>query len=249
MLIAYLYDAAESGDRAAFETHLAGCLACRHELAELGSVRTQLATWAPPEPSSGWLSDRAAYAPPAAARTSWASSLREMPAWAQLAAALLVLGVSAGVANLHVTYDDHGLSVRTGWMAPPPATEAVARPQSGTLPVVTPVDPAPWRAELASLEQQLRAELKPTVVRQPVVRERDTDAAAVLQQVRELIDESEKKQQRELALRIAETTNQRAAELRSIDRNFSAIQVRTSTDMQRLYAQQQALAQRVALVR
>src|SRR5580765_5327066 len=177
MLIAYLYDAAESGDRAAFETHLAGCLACRHELTELGSVRTQLATWAPPEPSSGWLSDRAAYAPPAAARTSWASSLREMPALAQLAAALLVLGVSAGVANLHVTYDDHGLSVRTGWMAPPPATEAVARPQSGTLSVATPVDPAPWRAELASLEQQLRAELKPTVVRQPVVRERDTDAA------------------------------------------------------------------------
>jgi len=245
-LIAYLYDAAEPGERLAFEAHLAGCLVCRQELSELGLVRTELAKWAPPEPSAGWLSDRAGYAAAPPVQKGWAASMREMPAWAQLAAAMLVLGVSAGAANLRVNYDEHGLTVQTGWMGSTASDRAVGLASPTPTPTAN-ADPAPWRVELASLEQQLRDELKPA--QQPPARERDVDATAVLRQVRALIDESEKKQQRELALRIAENANVRAAELRNIDRNFNAIQVRTGADMQRLYLQQQELAKRVALVR
>ena len=41
-----------------------------------------------------------------------------MPAWAQVAAALFVLGVSATIANLDVRYDRSGLTIRTGWSKP-----------------------------------------------------------------------------------------------------------------------------------
>ena len=81
------------------------------------------------------------------------------PSWAQVAAALLFLGVSAGIANLDVRYDASGLSVRTGWSTSAPiaglrgrASRAVRR-----RPVAAPVPstPAPWRADLAALERQL----------------------------------------------------------------------------------------------
>ena len=42
---------------------------------------------------------------------------REIPAWAQAAAAVLLLGVAAGLANLDIRYDGEGLRVRTGWLA------------------------------------------------------------------------------------------------------------------------------------
>src|SRR5258705_3962363 len=87
MLIAYLYDAADPGDRAAFDAHLAGCVVCRHEVEELGLVRTELAQWAPPEPAAGWLSNRASYAGAPATRRSYGSALGEMTAWPQVAAA------------------------------------------------------------------------------------------------------------------------------------------------------------------
>ena len=67
-------------------------------------------------------------------------------------------------------------------------------------------DPAPWRAEFAALEQQLRGEMR-TAAAQPRVRagvQTDADVEAMLVRVRALIDESEQRQQRELALRIAE---------------------------------------------
>ena len=249
MLIAYLYDAAEPGERSSFEAHLAGCIPCREELEELRLVRTELAQWAPPEPAAGWLSSRATtYGGSTGVRRSWGSALREMPAWAQAAAAVLVLGVAAGAANVNVKYDDSGLTVRTGWMAPSSTSAPAVRSNSAT-PALTSAanaDPAPWRPELASLEQQLRSELKPAGAQTAAGRERDNAAdAAILRRVRALIEESEKKQMRELALRIAETTNQRYADLRNIQLNFGS----AASEMRSLALQQQEIARRVGFVR
>jgi hypothetical protein len=243
-LIAYLYDAAEAGERAAFEAHLAACGTCRHELEELRLVRTELGQWAPPEPAAGWLSDRAAYSGSnVIRRRTWGLALREMPVWAQAAAAVLLLGVAAGAANLNVNYDDRGLTVRTGWMAAPSATDAPGRPASAT-PVSMANADAPWRVELAALERQLRNDLKPAV--QVSGRERDDAGdAAIMRRVRALVDESEKKQMRELALRIAEGANQRYADLRSIQLNFTG----AASEMNRLALQQQEIAKRVGYVR
>ena len=47
-----------------------------------------------------------------------------MPAWAQLAAASLVVGVAAGISGLDVQYGKDGLSVRTGWNRPADSRQA-----------------------------------------------------------------------------------------------------------------------------
>ncbi|PYR26756.1 MAG: hypothetical protein DMF92_17780 [Acidobacteria bacterium] len=115
VLVAYVYGDIEPAERTAFDAHLARCLHCRKELIELNGVRAQLEQWAPPDPLRA-LTRRSA--PQGGPRARVWTTLAEMPAWAQVAAALVFLGVSAGLANLDVRYDREGLTVRTGWSAP-----------------------------------------------------------------------------------------------------------------------------------
>ena len=102
LLVVYLYDDIEPADRVRFDAHMAVCARCRAELEALSGVRRELAQWSPPEFSKGT-------AVPHNGRW-WA-----IPAWAQVAAAMLCLGVGAGLANLDVRYDHTGVTVRTGW--------------------------------------------------------------------------------------------------------------------------------------
>ena len=99
-LIGFLYDdvTGEPAGRALFETHLETCARCQDEIAALRVVRKQLARWSPPEPGFAVTSRQAAVAGPQVGQPSW---WREIPAWAQVAAALLFLGVSAGVRRLN----------------------------------------------------------------------------------------------------------------------------------------------------
>src|SRR5690242_766303 len=114
-LVAYLYDDLESADRVAFERHVSSCLMCRGELADFRGVRSTLARWAAPEAPPRSLQS------PVASRQSRAW-WHHVPAWAQVAAAMLVLGVSASIANLNIRYDrTQGLSITTGWSKPAPA--------------------------------------------------------------------------------------------------------------------------------
>src|SRR5439155_200129 len=90
---------------------------------------------------------------------------RDVPVWAQVAAALLFLGVSAGIANLDVRYDHNGVTVRTGWsrVSTAPPSDSVAQRAGAPGSPGTPGIPGtyvPWRSELAALEQQLRAEMR-----------------------------------------------------------------------------------------
>jgi len=243
-LIAFLYDdvSGEPAGRALFELHLETCTRCRDELAALRGVRTQLARWSPPEPSFAVGSGRSTVAGPqlpGAGRRSW---WREMPTWAQVAAALLFLGVSAGVANLDVRYDQSGLTVRTGWLK--------TSSQPGLSPLASPAPAAardgssgePWRADLAALERQLKAELRAvqmsaaTIAAHPQPA-RSTADADVLRRVRGLLDESEKRQQRELALRVAEVMRdvnlQRQADLVKIDRYVGAVESKVGVEVLR----------------
>src|SRR3989454_3811582 len=165
-LVAYLYDDIDPIERASFDAHLTSCERCRAELADLGVVRQRLVTWAPPtfvgasdkSPVAGRGSHVANPEASATGRQSW---WREIPAWAQVAAALLFLGVSAGIANLDIRYDSTGLTVRTGWqqpsrdMRPGEASRntVVATRSASSIGVASPASPAqehaPWRADLA----------------------------------------------------------------------------------------------------
>jgi hypothetical protein len=201
---------------------------CRAELTGLGVVRDRLADWAPPEPTRALVPSRKTGA------DRWAglwAALDGMPAWAQVAAAVLVLGVSAGAANLRIAYNANGLSVRTGWsgVADAPATgQAQVAERSGQSTDVTPAqvvaaaEPAATRAELVALERELRDEIAKTQAVGP----------GVLREARTLIADSERRQENELALRIGtmaqDVRAQREADNANLNRWLGSF--RTSAD-------------------
>jgi hypothetical protein len=171
-----------------------------------------------------------------------------MPAWAQVAAALVFLGVAAGLANLDVRYDREGLTVRTGWSASAVMQGRAQSVAPGAAPGVvaqdfSPAPTAPWRADLAALERQLRTEFRtaaPGVTMQAASVQTGSAAAngardaEMLRRVRALVEDSERKQQRELALRVAQVirdvNSQREADLVKIDRSLGLIQNNTGVE-------------------
>jgi hypothetical protein len=224
LLMAYLYDEIEPAPRKAFMAHVSACGQCARELAALRGVRLTLSAWAPPEPARALTfgepvvpapvaRTRNVAVPAPAASRSW----HDVPAWAQVVAALLVLGVSAAIANVEVRRDNTGWTLRTGWQKP----VAVA-------PVAPPVPPTPWRTDLTALEQELRGEIRAARPAASTVTVSDAD---LQRRVRSIIDESERRQERELALRVAEVVrdvnNQRQADLVKIDRSLGLIQSST----------------------
>src|SRR5205814_7784857 len=82
-IVALLYDETDGSPAArAFAAHLQACAHCRAEVAALRGVRTQLARWSPPEPVNLQVGI-------GNVQSAW---WRQIPAWAQVAAALLFLG-------------------------------------------------------------------------------------------------------------------------------------------------------------
>ena len=244
-IVAYLYgdsgdsDAALVGD---FKEHLSTCGLCRSELAAFEDVRMSLGRWPAPRlrsedrPSLGAAGPRrvenlpgygAAASPPGPGLDPRSVS-RDIPAWAQAVAAVLLLGVAAGLANLDIRYDGEGLRVRTGWLDAAPVADN------------RPPDERPWRAELTALEQRLRADLNPAPASQIAVSAASTEAPLgpeALRRLRTLVEESERRQQRELALRLGEAMRevsvQRQEDLVRIDRNIGAMQSNTGREMLR----------------
>jgi hypothetical protein len=237
LLVSYLYDELDASAKRRFETHVLSCAECREEVAALRTTRSEIALWTPPEPDFGFRIVRGAAAPPAVPR------FRITPAWGLAAAAVLVMAIGAAIANLEVRFGTDGLSVRTGWQHGPVATAAGAR-AGGTL---IPVD---WKAEAERLDKRVR-DLEQTLTRTPANAIQNAAAAAgsddeVLQRVRELVGQSEARQQRVLATRMAELTRdfdaQRRVDLAAIDQgmarlqNTSGAEVRQYRDLiQRMY--------------
>ncbi|MEQ1908830.1 MAG: zf-HC2 domain-containing protein [Vicinamibacterales bacterium] len=254
VLIAYLYDDIDSRDRTAFERHLSTCAPCRLEMGTLSDVRDGLAEWAAPDVADGI----GGTAPRSALRLvepprskSW-RVLADAPIWMQAAAAMLVVAASLGLANINLTYTREGLSVTTGWMRPAPEAPVNAGLQP---PTSTPAasTPAPWRADLTALEQQLRQQIaaKPALALAPAPRAPAApDDEAVMKRVQALLQESERRQQSELALRVAEMARdsqaQRQADLVRIDRTLGFLQSRTGVEVMRTQQQLNNLAQRVS---
>jgi anti-sigma factor RsiW len=226
-LVGYLYDECEAHERAAIAAHVTVCAACAAELAALRSTRVQLAAWSPPEAELGFLITQRQTPQPLefkrqarSQRVHWFA--RPLPAWAQVAAATIVFAVGTLL----------GIATRGGL---PPAMRAATVAQPGASAAVS--DEA-----LASLERRLRDEIAAirtanqetvtTVARSPSSSGNETQ---LMTRVRALIEESEQRQQRELALRTAELVrdfdSQRRFDLAQIQRNFGQIEGLTGAEV------------------
>ena len=237
-LVSYLYDDLPDAERAAFDRHLRDCAACRVELNALRGVRADLISWSPPQPDFGFRVVREPKVVPM--RQSWRGWLS--PAAGLAAAAVLVLAAASALARVEVRSGPDGFTVRTGWSAASaPVTErsygeTASQPLSARargdmlLPTsAASVDPA----LIESLERRLRA--LETMSREPgLVRNASLSARAqgsdaeIIRRVRELLAQSEAKQQGELALRIAhllrDVEAQRVEDLKRIQQGLRAVE-------------------------
>jgi anti-sigma factor RsiW len=225
-LVTYLYDGCDPAERSAIEAHLAICPACAAEAGALGSTRQQLAAWTPPETRSD-LGFRIVSEPrPATVLRPAPWWQRPMPAWGQAVAAAVIFGVGLSLGGLM------NLQQTPAAVAPSPSAAATA----AIAPVST---DAVSRDELAALEERLRAEmtrLRTVTTSAPVVASNGSDAQ-LLARVRALIDESEQRQRRELALRTAEVVRdadaQRQFDLVRIQRAFGQFEGTAGAEIQR----------------
>jgi len=248
-LISYLYGEIDDEARAGFERHLSTCARCRTELHGLSAVHEELGRWTSPEPagSPSFVADTRPL--PTRPPSGVGAVLRELPAWMHVAAAMLFLGAAAGLANIRVASTADGFTIRTGWSQP---AEGVV---TGASSASHPISP-PWRADLAALEQQLRAAL--AAVESPDAKTASAaarsggtpDDEVTTRRVNALIQASERRQQRELALRVAELMRdlqtQRQADLVRIERSLGIIQSRTGMEVMRTQRQVNSLAQQVS---
>jgi hypothetical protein len=223
-LVAYVYDEVDAELGAAITTHQASCAACEADVAGLGGVRRALGLWTPPAPPLRFsiVADTEASRP---TRSGW----QAVPYWAQVAAATLALAVGAAVANVQVRHDAGGWTMSTGWMTPRVAPAAAAAPGS-----------AEWQPALAALEESLRREFAAshTVDAAPAAVAASTSIdQTTVARVRTLIQESERRQQQELALRLTQFGRdldlQRRADLVRIDQGIGSLEGRTGAEVAR----------------
>ena len=141
---------------------------------------------------------------------------------------LLVAGAAA-VANLDVRYGADGMVVRTGWSNPAPwpwlireRPGALSWPPSNNAFVARSARACRIRWSLRSLA---------STVAPPVATLQPGSQTDLLRQVRELVEASERKQQQELALRMAQLARdvdvQRRADLLRIEQGFGQIEGQT----------------------
>jgi len=228
-LVSYLYDECAPNERRAISAHVAICRECAEELTSLGATREQLATWTPPEAQLGFRIVSDSPSSTVLRPSRWWQ--KPMPAWAQAAAAALIFatGVTLGALRGVTSPSDHG------------PTGSVPQQADATTPAASTTSVT--KADLAALEQRLRSELSQVRSTSSTVSTSNTsDTAAagpgdarIIERVRALIQDSEQRQQRELALRTAEVVRdfdaQRKDDLSRIERTMGQMDGTTGVEV------------------
>jgi hypothetical protein len=211
-LMSYLYDECSLDERRAISAHVAICSACAEELTALGATREQLATWTPPDAQLGFRIVSEAPRPNVLRPLNSRWWQKPMPAWAQAAAAALIFATGVGLGMLRGV--DRSLS--SGADSSGPRTASITR------------------ADLVALEQQLRSEMSHARAASTPAAAAPADAR-ILQQVRAMIDDSEQRQRRELALRTTEMVRdfdaQRNDDLARIERTLGQMDGTTGVEV------------------
>ncbi|HIE92611.1 MAG TPA: zf-HC2 domain-containing protein [Acidobacteria bacterium] len=239
-LVEYLYGEADDQTRQRIETHARGCAQCADEIGELREVRGTLETWSPPPAALGFRvvaatdEDEADLGTSLAAVSRW-GRLRRMPAWGLAAAAVLVLATAAVIARPEVQIGQGGMVVRIGWidaMTSPAQTVADAPSGQELAASGTATDDDPRRDP-----QPVRGTPVGTGGGSPGRQPRLDDSTsgptpgsindAWVQGVRQMILESERRQDRALVIEMEQfeqqLSNRRRADLAEMERMFAEL--------------------------
>jgi hypothetical protein len=214
-LLDYLYEEGDAAERLKIAAHLQQCAACSVAVLELQSVRGMLRGWHPPASASGL---RIVQEESPAAVVPVAASGRG-GRWAQAAAALLLFVAGMAASQLRVDYTDGAITVRRNSAQSAIDMRAVsitlpADSSASSVGTSATVTPSPTLAALESDPGDRPKAAEGTAV----------ETERLLQRVRAMIDESEQRQQRELALRVSqvarEVDTQHQADLLRMQQNF-----------------------------
>jgi hypothetical protein len=244
-LVSYLYNDGSPHDLAAIEAHVQACDLCTAELAALGDTRELISAWSPPQTELGLTLTApdqdavpaAATVVPAVAASSVPWWRQATPVWMQAVAATMVFaaGMAIGATGRGTTP-----------AAVQPATAAIRGAAATGEATVAGVS----RRELADLEQRLRTELArltPAQAATTVQTAARTDDEALMKRFRALLNESEERQQRELALRTAQVLRdieiQRKVDIATLQQNIGQFQGATGAELR----QQRELINRIGL--
>lgn len=152
VLIGYVYDEHEPAERESIGAHLALCAACAEEIQTLRDTRAHLGAWTPPALPLGFQLTRtdsaaAAGAVPPKPHFGVGGWRQPLPAWAQVAAAVVIFAAGMSVNT-----------VRSSGEAPAPVVAQAPAPVIVPAAATTPVDDLRvTRAEFARLEARLRS--------------------------------------------------------------------------------------------
>jgi hypothetical protein len=220
-LVSYLYDECEPLERRAISAHVAVCSACAEELTSLGATRELLGAWSPPDAQLGFQVVSDAPRSPNNVLRPMRWWQQPMPAWAQAAAAAAIFATGLTLGALRAT--------------DAPRATTGPQPQQGSATVAAAVT----AGDLSALEQRLRAEMSQMrTAAAPGTSPATASAgdAQMLERVRAMIQDSEQRQQRELALRTAEVVRdfdaQRRVDLTRIERTLGQMDGTTGVEVE-----------------
>jgi hypothetical protein len=229
-LLDFLYEEGDPAERLAIATHVQECAPCSVAVLELQNVRGMLKDWTPPAAQLGFQivqSPSASVDARARGGRWWGPTTTKESWWRpalQAAAAILLFVSGMAVSQLNVDYRNGTLTVRTPSATPAPGIRnaSIVLPAervnaAGASTAAAPVD-------IAEIERELRARLESQNAS-------SLDTERLLQRVRAMIDQSEQRQQRELALRLSqvarEVDTQHQADLLRIQQDFGQQQEAT----------------------
>jgi anti-sigma factor RsiW len=219
-LLDYLYEEGEPSERLRIARHLQDCATCSVAVLELQSVRGMLNQWTPPASDLGFkvVRDPA----PDADRQGWRGwlSAPRVPRWAQAAAGIVFFIAGFGFSQLHVEYANGALTVRTRSV-----TQLAAARTNIMLPAA-PVATTPSASPSDDRALENAAGLTKVSAQ---------NSDEVLRRVKAMIDQSEGRQQRELALRLSQLIQdfdtQRRADLLHVEQNFGQLEGQTGAEV------------------
>jgi hypothetical protein len=195
-LLDYLYEEGDPAERLTIAKHLQECAACAVAVLEFQNVRGMVSDWTPPASQLGFrvvqdASPRATGTAPGAsvnhrAQGGWWRGSAATKGMLQAAAAILLFVSGMAVSQLDMEYRDGALTVLAR-----PAVLAIPAPIRGTSITLHPQNPSAGPNDgLGAMDSD------------------ENERERLLLRVRAMIDQSEQRQQRELALRLSQVSRE-----------------------------------------